>query len=223
MIPESQIIIRLAVAALLGLIIGYERERKDHDAGLRTHMTLVMGAALAMSLSINLGFWLGTQNPAGDPARIAAQVVSGIGFLGAGVIFRSGINIRGLTTAASLWTVAIIGLVIGAGLYIAGVTATIILLLILTALNYIEDHFLPRFDRVHVLVEANYREGLVAEVKQILEQANREVGQLGIERNLEEGIIKLNVDARILKRDSEEHFVNTLARIPGVNQVKLSG
>ncbi len=222
MIPESQIIIRLLVAALLGLIIGYERERQDHAAGLRTHMILVIGAALAMAVSINLAFWLGVDKPVGDPARLAAQVVSGIGFIGGGVIFRYGTNVRGLTTAASLWTAAMIGLVTGAGLYLAGITATVILLVVLSALNYIEDHFLPSYNRVHVIMQANYRPGIVDEVEGLVNQGKRNLNSIGIDRDLVAGKITLDADVRIWSEYKVEDFVNELAGIQGVNQIKLS-
>lgn len=222
MIPESQIIIRLLVAAGLGLIVGYERERQDHAAGLRTHMILIIGAALAMTLSINLAYYTGLANQAGDPARLAAQVVSGIGFLGGGVIFRYGTNVRGLTTAASLWTVTMIGLAVGAGLFLSGITATIILMIILTFLNYIEDRLLPSYNRVHLLVQAAYREGLVDEVKNVICQDKREMSNLGIERNLAEKTVSLDMLVRIWKKDGIENFTEELARIPGVNQIKIN-
>jgi putative Mg2+ transporter-C (MgtC) family protein len=130
LITENQILIRILVAAFLGLLIGIERERRNHDAGLRTHMILVIGAALAMPVSINLAIQYHPDAPTGDPARLAAQVVSGIGFLGAGVIFRSGGNVRGLTTAVSLWTMTIVGLAVGGGYFLTGVVVTIALLVI---------------------------------------------------------------------------------------------
>jgi putative Mg2+ transporter-C (MgtC) family protein len=222
MIPESQIMIRLLVAAALGLIIGYERERKDHSAGLRTHMILVVGAALAMVLSINLAFWLGTDQPVGDPARLAAQVVSGIGFLGAGVIFRYGTNVRGLTTAASLWTVAMVGLVVGAGFYLTGLFATAILLISLTLLNYIEDRILPGYNRIHIILQATYRPGLVDEVIDMLHREKRDMGNLGMERDKAEGKITLDMQAKIWRNERVEGFVEELAGIQGVNHIKVT-
>jgi putative Mg2+ transporter-C (MgtC) family protein len=140
-------------------------------------MILVVGATLAMVLSINLAFWLGVDQPVGDPARLAAQVVSGIGFLGAGVIFRYGTNVRGLTTAASVWTVAMVGLIVGAGYCLTAIIATAILVAILTLLNYVEDRILPGYNRVHIIMQAAYRPGLVDEV---IDLFNREKRILGI-------------------------------------------
>ncbi|HBL37110.1 MAG TPA: methyltransferase, partial [Firmicutes bacterium] len=101
------------VATLLGAVIGLEREQHGRPAGLRTHILVALGSCLIMLVSI-YGFPSGTGS---DPARLAAQVVSGIGFLGAGTILRDGTSIRGLTTAASLWVVAGIGLAAGTGFY----------------------------------------------------------------------------------------------------------
>jgi putative Mg2+ transporter-C (MgtC) family protein len=119
--------VRLVVAAALGLAIGFEREIHGHPAGLRTHMLVALGSALFTVLSIE-GF-LGEEGAAPvDPTRIAAQIVSGIGFLGAGAILKDGIVIRGLTTAASLWATSAVGMAAGASEYvIAGVAAAVIL------------------------------------------------------------------------------------------------
>ena len=114
MVADYEIILRLLVAAGLGALVGFERELQNQPAGLRTHIVVVMGASLAMSLSIHLAMQFREFAPNGDPARLAAQVISGIGFLGAGAILRFGASVKGLTTAASLWTMAIVGLVVAA-------------------------------------------------------------------------------------------------------------
>ncbi len=142
MINQYELILRLLLAALLGSVIGFERERLSWAAGLRTHMLVCVGSALIMMVSA-FGFAdvLGTPHVELDPSRIAAQVVSGIGFLGAGSILMRGEVIRGLTTAASLWTVAAVGLAVGGGLYTAAVAATIIILIILAGIKPIEKWY----------------------------------------------------------------------------------
>ncbi len=120
MITEQEIVIRLAIASVLGMIVGFERERQNQPAGLRTHTILAIGSCLAMTISINLAMQFTPLVPNGDPARLAAQVVSGIGFLGAGAILRYGTSVKGLTTATSLWTTAMVGLAIGAGHFFSG-------------------------------------------------------------------------------------------------------
>jgi putative Mg2+ transporter-C (MgtC) family protein len=139
MFNQWEMILRLLLAALLGSFIGFERERLSWAAGLRTHMLVCVGSALVMIVSA-FGFAdvLGTPHVDLDPSRIAAQVVSGIGFLGAGAILLRGEIVRGLTTAASLWAVAAIGLAVGSGLYVVATGATAIILIILAGLKPIE-------------------------------------------------------------------------------------
>jgi putative Mg2+ transporter-C (MgtC) family protein len=139
-ITEIDIVIRLCLAFLGGGIIGFERSYRRQVAGLRTHILIALGAASLMLLSI----WI-PQNfsERGDPGRIAAQVVSGIGFLGAGAIIRLGSNIRGLTTAASLWLTAAIGLTIGAGMFVTALTAEVLALITLFVLHKVEEKIFP--------------------------------------------------------------------------------
>lgn len=123
---ELEMVLRLLMAAALGAIIGYQRERAGKQAGLRTHVLISVGAALFTVASI-YGF-----GAAGDPARVAAGIVAGIGFLGAGAIIRGGEGIvAGLTTAATIWAVAGIGLAAGTGLYLVSAVTTVIVLIIL--------------------------------------------------------------------------------------------
>ena len=133
-------IARLSVAAFLGGIVGLERQQRHKSAGLRTHILVSLGSCLVMLISYKL--YAGVQGLTNaDPARLAAQVVSGIGFLGAGTIMKEGLTIKGLTTAASLWVVAGVGLAVGAGYYVGAVTTTVLSVLALT--------YLPRFERLY--------------------------------------------------------------------------
>lgn len=145
MLPDGEIVLRLTLAALAGSVIGFERERLLWAAGLRTHMLVCVGACLVMIVSA-FGFAdiLGRSNVILDPSRVAAQVVSGIGFLGAGTILLRGEIVRGLTTAASLWAVAAIGLAVGGGLYVAAGATTAIVLVILAGVKPVEEHFRAR-------------------------------------------------------------------------------
>jgi putative Mg2+ transporter-C (MgtC) family protein len=124
--------VRLLVAALLGGVIGLERDIHGRPAGLRTHLLVSMGSALFMILSVTIA------GDDADPGRIAAQIVTGIGFLGAGAIIKSGVNVKGLTTAACLWVCASIGMCSGAGIFTLAVAATIMAIISLVALNYFE-------------------------------------------------------------------------------------
>ncbi len=135
-----EIIFKLALACILGGLIGLERESLNRPAGLRTYTLVCVGSTLAMivSLDIYLQYF---QTANADPGRIAAQVVSGIGFLGAGTIMREGPTVRGLTTAAGLWVVACIGLAIGAGLYLPAIATTALILFVLIYFIRIEHKF----------------------------------------------------------------------------------
>src|SRR5437588_11385634 len=146
MLPDVEIGIRLLVATVLSGIVGLERERGERAAGLRTHALVGLGACLVMIVSA-FGFEDWHYSPGTlDPSRIAAQVVSGIGFLGAGVIIfqRDGGVVRGLTTAASVWVVAAIGLAVGGGMYVTAAAATAIALVILAGLKPLEQRVVRR-------------------------------------------------------------------------------
>lgn len=122
--------VRLAVAAAFGMAIGVERELREQAAGLRTHMLVAVGSCLFTIVSA-----YGFQGPDVDPSRVAAQIVTGIGFLGAGAILREGLSVRGLTTAASLWIVAAVGMAVGLGMYWASGIAVGITIVSLWALR----------------------------------------------------------------------------------------
>lgn len=130
-------VIKLLLSLLLGATIGIERRRKGQIAGLRTFALISMGATLAMLISIYIPqVYLGLKN--GDPGRIAAQVVSGVGFLGAGAIIQMKGSVRGLTTAAGIWMTACIGLAVGAGMYLIAIIATLLIIFILVNIERIE-------------------------------------------------------------------------------------
>lgn len=124
------LIIRMLLAAVCGIFIGFERSRRQKDAGIRTHMIVALGAALAMIVS-KYGFFdlLQYEGLRADASRIASNVITGVGFLGAGVIFVRDVSIKGLTTAAGIWTTASVGLAIGAGMYTVGIGATLVMIL----------------------------------------------------------------------------------------------
>jgi putative Mg2+ transporter-C (MgtC) family protein len=136
------ILIRIFVSAVLGGLVGLEREIHEHAAGLRTHILVCIGSTLFMMTSLQVAAEYGHLGST-DPSRIAAQVVTGIGFLGAGAIIRYGASIKGLTTAASIWVVSAIGLAVGAGMYeAAGITSLIVIIVLV--LSRIENRFYPR-------------------------------------------------------------------------------
>ena len=154
----DEALLRLALAAALGGAIGVERELRDREAGLRTHLLVSLGSALFTIVSA-YGFHAflssGASVVRADPTRIAAQIVTGIGFLGAGAIIRQGLSVRGLTTAATLWVVAAIGLAVGAGYYSGALITTAVVLLSLYPLRIAAYRVLRRFrpEDARLLVE----------------------------------------------------------------------
>ena len=154
-LTEFDMILRLCLGFAAGAIIGFERSSRRQVAGLRTHILIATGATLLMLLSIYLP--QRTPHVFGDPGRIAAQVVSGIGFLGAGAIIRLGNNVRGLTTAASIWFVAAVGLAIGGGMFIVAGAAVVLGLITLMLLRLFEKRIFPssRFKLLEITYKDN--------------------------------------------------------------------
>jgi len=142
LLTEFDMVLRLILGFLAGGIIGLERSSRRQVAGLRTHILIATGATLLMLLSIYIPQYF-SPDKSNDPGRIAAQVVSGIGFLGAGAIIRLGNSVRGLTTAASLWFVAAVGLAVGAGMYLVAAVAEALGLIALMFLYIFERKIFP--------------------------------------------------------------------------------
>lgn len=164
-ISHLDLIIRMVLAVVLGGLIGLEREWNNHAAGFRTHILVCLGSTTIMLLSV-YGFsdFVNEPNVRIDPSRLAAQVVSGIGFLGAGAILRNGSVIKGLTTAASVWLVAAIGLSIGAGFITGALVCTFLVLISLYVLNKLEKHII-RHRRTHeVEILINEQPGFLSSV-----------------------------------------------------------
>ena len=143
-LSDLEAIERLALAMVVGALLGIERERLDRPAGLRTYMLVVEGACLFMICAILLADQFARTGAVSDPGRIASTVVQGIGFIAAGVILTTGKQVIGLTTAAGLWVATALGLLIGAGFYIVAVVATVATIFALVALRQIELRFFGR-------------------------------------------------------------------------------
>jgi putative Mg2+ transporter-C (MgtC) family protein len=181
-LTPGETILRLSIAAVLGSVIGWERQRKEGAAGLRTHMLVCLGSTLVMLVSA-FGFEdiLGRPAVVLDPSRMAAQVISGIGFLGAGTImFLRPQVIRGLTTAAGLWTVAAIGLAVGSGLYLAATATTVIVLLILAVIKPLENRMmnLRRIRRISVTIDS--KKTSLTDIYSILKKNNIDLSEIGL-------------------------------------------
>ncbi len=159
----GEVLLRVVLAGVLGGAIGAEREIREREAGLRTHMLVAVGAGLFTLVSAYGWHDFHFSNRAGvtyDPTRIAAQIVTGIGFLGAGAIIRHGLSVRGLTTAASLWVVAAIGVASGAGYYSAALITTVLVLFSLWPLRILVRRFFPHVRRGEQRLEVELRAGV---------------------------------------------------------------
>ena len=221
MIPETEILLRVLLAAVLGALVGWQREIHHQPAGLRTHIILVVGAALCMTLSIDVALQFRSTALNGDPGRIAAQIVSGIGFLGAGAIIREGFTVKGLTTATSLWTMAVVGMTVGLGYYLTSVVVTLLIFIVLTVLNSVEKRYIHPHLEIAITLKADDRKGLMDEVKKALQEKGRRIVSLGIRRNLEDRNLAIEADIDVTEADPTENLVDDLSAIKGVHSFKI--
>lgn len=215
MIGSAETVLRLLLAASAGSVIGFERERLQWAAGLRTHMLVCVGACLVMIVSA-YGFAavLGPHVVL-DPSRVAAQVVSGIGFLGAGTILLRGEVVKGLTTAASLWAVAAIGLAVGAGLYVAALATTAIVLAILAGLKPLEERVRLRHQTREIAVVAVRGALTIAVLREALGPHAGRVRQFVVEP-ADDGRDAIAVTVSRLPPAALDTMVSTLRALPGV-------
>lgn len=195
-----EITFRLAAAAGLTGLIGLERELRERTAGLRTHMLVGVGSALFTIVSAYAWSDFVFSREGGtvlDPTRIAAQIVTGIGFLGAGAIIRQGLSIRGLTTAAGLWVVAAIGMAAGAGFYSGALIATAIVLVGLGPLRWIEYGLLDRLRKEAQVLEVDLRpEQPLAPLLAILERREAKVNRIELDEEEDRRQVRVEVDLR---------------------------
>ncbi len=215
-------LLRLALAATLGGLIGIERELREREAGLRTHLLVALGSALFTIVGA-YGFHAflesGQSVVRADPTRIAAQIVTGIGFLGAGAIIRQGLSVRGLTTAATLWVVAAVGLACGAGYYSAAVITTALVLIALYPLRIIAYRILRRFrpedGRLLVELPAGNPPGeVIDEIERVGARIDSiQVSQEGDRRRLE-------LDVALPRGVGAPRLVARIADVPNVADVR---
>lgn len=222
MIPDQDIVLRLGIAALLGMLVGFERERQNQPAGLRTHTILAIGSCLAMAISINLAMQFTEFVPNGDPARLAAQVVSGIGFLGAGAILRYGTSVKGLTTATSLWTIAIVGLAVGAGHYFAAVATTLMLLVILVLLNVLEKKLIRVHEAISVSVTAVGNPALEEDLLALYKQLKKKVLSISVQSDILKDETTVQVILKTIEGDPMVDLREGIRGINGVTGLKLN-
>lgn len=210
------VFIRLLLAMIMGAVIGYERARKKSTAGLRTFSVVCVAAALTMVINEYLVNLYG----AGDAARLAAQVISGIGFLGMGsIILTSRNQIRGLTTAATLWATAILGIAIGAGMIIVSVISFVIMMFIIITLSPISKH-LERYNRViTVYLEVDKSAGL-QQIIEALDEQDYEILQLEKHKSSPEGDLMIQMDLDLKGKYLHSDVINQLSQLENIHYVE---
>jgi putative Mg2+ transporter-C (MgtC) family protein len=222
---ELVMVVRVFGALLIGGLIGFERTFHGRPAGFRTHSLVCMASALLMLVTVYQSQWM-TQTPLDairtDPTRMAQGIMTGIGFLGAGVIFKEGLTVRGLTTAASIWITAAIGILVGIGFYFAAVVGTLATLAVLAVFRWIEQmlpaefyaHHMLRFDRENVIAEA--------EVRGLLHKHGFSVANLS--SRLTEGGKQFEYRMVIRSKDRKngETLAEHLRRLPEVLEFRIS-
>jgi len=227
LISDGEVVLRLILSAVAGGIVGMEREASNRPAGLRTHILVTLGSTLIMLISMYGFQGLGADHSGGEPARLAAQVVSGIGFLGAGTILRTGNNIRGLTTAASIWVCGGIGLAIGNGYYLGGVATTIIVLFSLRSLGFLHKKESKCEDKL-LSVHCKERVGLIGDIGHILGKNNININDIKVnsEDSIHEGedlIIEITFKVKLPPKHINYSFFDEILNVPGVVNATWEG
>ena len=216
-----EFLIRILLSAFLGILVGLERTKRQKEAGVRTHCIIACSAAVFMILSkyafLDIGAVMGAKDS--DPARIAAQIVSGISFLGAGVIFKNGNGIRGLTTAAGIWATAAIGMAVGAGMYWVGIIETVILMVAQFVL-----HLFPiggdSLSVQKVSVSMKDDPNLLSQFEEFVAHNNGRIAESSIQA--EDNMLSISVTIRIPEPIVYEEALSFLKNHPGVNRISVS-
>jgi putative Mg2+ transporter-C (MgtC) family protein len=222
-ITHTEMLLRIVVGGVLGGAIGYERDRRRHPMGLRTHLIVAMASATFTVVSTQFVYaqHYGDDDLVHvDPSRIASAVVTAVGFLAGGAIVRTGISIQGLTTAAAIWLVTAIGMCAGAGMYVEGVAATVLGLAALTGLRWFEErggHFVPR----RVCVELDDKAKDAAAVVEALRAIDATVEDLEYEKRLDGDKARVVVTLRVECTDkvTAARLVEIIEAVSGVRRV----
>lgn len=211
-------IARLMLAGILGGIIGFEREQTNRPAGFRTHILVCIGSALVMLTS---EFIFNEYLPSTeiDPTRLGAQVISGIGFLGAGTIIREGFSVRGLTTAASLWAVSCVGIAIGIGFYEGAILATILIYLTLIVLKKLEERLTAKNLQRNIYIESRHIPDLLGTISKIMDTNNiviKNIEFVGAD-NADRYVTKFSI--KVPRGFNNRDIMAELSRLDGVFKV----
>lgn len=219
MLNDWLILLRLVFAAILSGVIGFEREFHGRAAGFRTHILLCIGSTLIMLTSMHI-FDLYSAKVAIDPARIAAGVITGIGFLGAGTIMHSKSAVRGLTTAASLWVVAGIGLAVGCGLYYGAVLTTILTMITLMLFSRLEHVMIRRDWYKTIIIESKEGVDQLKSIREIIADCKSEITDFEVDRAKDGNNMLLRIGLKLYKIRAADQILDDLSHLDGVKHVK---
>ena len=218
---DIDMMLRLFIAAILSGLIGYEREVHGRLAGFRTHILVGVGSTLIMLTSMYI-FDIYSDRATPDPGRIAAQVVSGIGFLGAGTIIRFKASVRGLTTAASLWTVAGLGLAVGAGLFIPATFTTILVLAALFFLNRVERGMIRRDWYKSLEIDTKAGASQLQEIRSLLSEYDVEIKDFDVKRSSSSEDLIIKISVKLLTNEYDNEIIAKLRDLDGVRKASWS-
>lgn len=221
MITTTEIIIRLLLGAVIGGMIGFERQTHGRPAGFRTHILVCIASVLVMIISEHY-YYLSVSRGAimmADPGRIAAGAITGIGFLGAGVILKTGITIQGLTTAACIWVVAAIGLAIGGGIYLPAIVTSIITVVTLVLLRNIEGK-MPKLSFRFLTIHANDAAS-EDRIFSVLNKYGVTVSNVDYERNVQEKEIMFHITIAFTRKISLKLMIDELASLEFTRSVRV--
>lgn len=211
---------RFLISFFLGALIGFERETHNQPAGLRTHILISIGSTMVMLISIFIPQTF-TEFQNGDPGRIASQVVSGIGFLGAGAILKFGANVKGLTTAASIWAMAAVGLAVGAGMYTVSLIGVAVVLFALTAMNLFEKWIFKErtLRKVELIVKKNFSG--IQVFREVFKMQDVRINSTGFDRNINESTDKITFLVAVTRNLDVQQLSDELEKQPGFVSVTV--
>lgn len=219
MTEYMEVALKLFLSAFFGGIIGFEREAHGRAAGLRTHILVSMGSSLIMLTSLHI-FSVHKGVVGCDPGRIAAGVVTGIGFLGAGTILRYRGSVIGLTTAASIWAVAAIGLAIGSGFYYGALLTTVFVLITLVLMSRLEYRLIRKDWYKSLVIETEVHANQLQKIRDVLSHYNAEIRDLEIEKKPDRKESIMILDIKLTTNRYDDNIIIALSDLDGVNKAR---
>lgn len=217
---------QMALACVLGGMIGYERQSRRKSAGLRTNILVCLGSCLIMMMSYDIYRQVEGMTNA-DPARLGAQVVSGIGFLGAGAIMKEGLSVTGLTTAACLWVVACVGLAVGAGFYVEAIMTTVIVVIVVGVLSHLELKKSVHAGVLQLTIYADNNPEQLSIVTDCLDNIHIDISKIKMHEELvkelqdQNTILVMEMVLLNIRHYSMTHIVGVLQELPGIHGIEL--